>query len=74
MANRRLYQIPGYEGLYWIAMNGSVFNQVNHPLKLIKTNNGAAVELRKDGQRETYLVRDLMIRAREENHEDIRDV
>lgn len=55
--------IPGYEGLYWIDCAGQILNRSSHYMKPIKTNNGCMVELRKDGQRERLLIRELVIKA-----------
>lgn len=61
--DRQLYPIPGYEGLYWIDVAGNVLNRSNHYMKPIKTDKGFMVELRKDGQREKFLIRDLVIKS-----------
>lgn len=61
-----LRPIPGYEGLYWIDSAGNVLNRSNHYMKPIKTDKGYMVELRKDGQREKLLIRELVIKAEEE--------
>ncbi len=58
--------IPGYEGLYWIDSAGQVLNRSNHYMKPIKTDKGYMVELRKDGQRERFFIRELYIKATEE--------
>lgn len=55
--------IPGYEGLYWIDSAGNVLNRSKHYMKPIKTDKGYMVELRKDGQRERFLVRELVIKS-----------
>lgn len=57
------YQIPGYEGVYWINDAGEVFNRSNHYMKRTKTDKGYVVELRKDGQREKVLVSELLSRT-----------
>lgn len=61
-----LRPIPGYEGLYWIDSACQVLNRSNHYMKPIKTDKGYMVELRKNGQRERFLIRDLYIKAMEE--------
>ncbi len=66
MNETTLRPIPGYEGLYWIDSAGQVLNRSNHYMKPIKTDKGYMVELRKDGQRERFLIRDLYIKAMEE--------
>ena len=55
--------IPGYEGLYWIDSAGNVLNRSKHYMKPINTDKGYMVELRKDGQRERFLVRELVIKS-----------
>ncbi len=59
--------ISGYEGLYWIDSAGNIINRSNHYMKPIKTDKGHMVELRKDGQREKLLIRELMIKTMEES-------
>ena len=66
MDNSSFRPIPGYEGLYWIDSAGNVLNRSNHYMKPIKTDKGHMVELRKDGQRERFLIRELVIKAEEE--------
>ncbi len=66
MDKSTLRPIPGYEGLYWIDSAGQVLNRANHYMKPIKTDKGCMVELRKDGQREKFLIRELYIKAMEE--------
>lgn len=66
MDKSTLRPIPGYEGLYWIDSAGQVLNRSNHYMKPIKTDKGCMVELRKDGQRERFLIRELYIKAMEE--------
>ena len=63
MNDTTLRPIPGYEGLYWIDSAGNVLNRSNHYMKPIKTDKGYMVELRKDGQREKFLIRELVIKA-----------
>ena len=63
MDNTSFRPIPGYEGLYWIDSAGNVLNRVNHYMKPIKTDKGCMVELRKDGQRERFLIRELVIKT-----------
>ena len=65
MDNTSFRPIPGYEGLYWIDSAGNVINRVNHYMKPIKTDKGYMVELRKDGQRERFLIRELVIKTME---------
>lgn len=65
MPNYEMYPIPGYEGLYWIDNAGNVLNRSNHYMKPIQTDKGCVVELRKNGQREKLLVRELVIKATE---------
>ena len=66
MYDRSFRPIPGYEGLYWIDSAGNVLNRSNHYMKPIKTDKGCMVELRKDGQREKFLIRELVIKTMEE--------
>ena len=64
----RLLSVPGYEDLYWVdPTNGAIFNKVNHQIKPMQTDKGAVVELRKYGQRERLLVREIVIQAMEAN-------
>lgn len=58
--------IPGYEGLYWIDSAGNVLNRSSHYMKPIQTDKGCMVELRKNGQREKVLVRELLIKTMED--------
>ena len=53
--------IPGFEGKYWITLDGKVFNKDGHQLKPARTKNGVPhIELRKDGQRELIPVEVLI--------------
>lgn len=61
-----LRPIPGYEDLYWIDSAGNVVNRSNHYMKLMQTSKGCVVELRKNGQREKVLVRELLIKTMED--------
>ena len=63
----RLYPVPGYEDLYWVDSAGNVLNRSNHYMKPIQTDKGCMVELRKNGQRERLLVREIVIQAMEAN-------
>lgn len=63
MSDSKFHPIPGYEGLYWIDVAGNVLNRANHYMKPIRTDKGLVVELRKNGQREKFLVRDLVIKS-----------
>ena len=62
----KLSPIPGYEDLYWIDSAGNVLNRSNHYMKLIQTNKGTMVELRKDGQRERLYIKELLAQVTEE--------
>lgn len=61
------FPIPGYEGSYWINAEGDIVNKAQHPLKKTKTDKGDVVELRKYGQREKYLVSELLTKTLEVN-------
>jgi len=54
------HPIPGYEGLYWIDSAGNVLNRSEHYMKPMYTEKGPVVELRKNGQRERFFVKDLV--------------
>lgn len=71
MSDNNLYPIPGYTGLYWIDAAGNVMNRSGHYMKHIRTDKGCVVELRKEGQREKVLVRELLIKSMELNHENL---
>jgi hypothetical protein len=55
--------IPGYEGSYWINNTGNVCNAEGRILARIPTKWGDQIELRKNGQRERFLVLALMASA-----------
>lgn len=59
-------QIPGYEGRYWINRSGLVCNSEGHTIKSSPSKSGLQVELRKPGQRDRFLVKDLLKLAYEE--------
>ena len=63
--------IPGYEGRYYIAQNGTVCNADGHVIKPIQSKDGTRVELRYLGQRDRLLISDLLTQLYEENvHEN----
>lgn len=49
-------EIPGYEGLYWVNQKGNVVNSAGHTLAVYSSRYGPKVELRRDGQRDTFLI------------------
>lgn len=63
MTEYEVRPIPGYEDLYWIDTAGNVINRSKHYMKPIQTDKGCVVELRKEGQREKLLVRELVIKV-----------
>lgn len=54
------YPIVGYENLYFINSLGQIKNSKGHKLTPIESNYGYKIDLRKNGQRETYLIKDLL--------------
>lgn len=52
--------IPGYDGVYFINRLGFVCNIDGHIIKATPSKAGLRVELRKNGQRERFLVLDLL--------------
>lgn len=70
MSEYKVYPIPGYAGLYWIDDSGNVINRSGHFMKQTRTDKGCVVELRKDGQREKILVRELLIKSVRLNNEN----
>lgn len=59
--------IPHYEGYYWINPQGEVCNIDGHKIKPIESKSGLRVELRKNGQRETLLIVDILEGISHEN-------
>ena len=52
--------IPGYDAKYFINRKGLVCNFEGHIIKPMPSKYGPRVELRRNGQREKILVRDLL--------------
>ena len=69
MTDYELHPVPGYEGFYWIDSAGNVLNRANHYMKPIQTDKGSVVELRKNGQREKLLVREILFQIAEKEQQ-----
>lgn len=52
--------IPGYEGYYYINREGLVCNRAGHLIKPVASKSGNRVELRKFGQRDRPLIKELL--------------
>lgn len=60
MEQKQWWPIVGYEGSYYINLEGQVCNSEGHLIKPIASKDGWRVELRKYGQRERLLIEQLV--------------
>ena len=63
--------IPGYEGAYFLSLDGHVYNRAGRILREFPTSQGVAVELRHLGQREKVLLSELYKRLEKANDESV---
>lgn len=60
LTNKVYLPIPGFFGGYLISSDGEVINRDGHTIKPIQAKDGLRVELRRFGQRDRFLVDDLV--------------
>lgn len=59
--------IPGYDGSYLIAPDGTVYNKLGKPLKASPSKQGPCVDLRYQGQRDRVLISELLRKMEDSN-------